>query len=153
MHLIIGAATFGVPIYAGVGLRSRQPGLSPMGFGLASTGFAALVFAQLGLGALVAGLRAGLVYNSWPLMDRHWIPPGAFGLTPWPRSIVDDVATAQFDHRIVAYVVVAYSLTQAFFAWRAAPRTALAWRTRRWPGWRWYYWFRSASRARIRRSR
>ena len=129
MHLMIAAATFGVLIYAGACLRRRQPEVSPAGFGLASAGFAALVFAQLGLGALVAGLRAGLVYNSWPLMDGHWIPSGAFGLSPWPRSIVDDVTTAQFDHRIVAYFVVAYSLAQAFFARRAAPRTALARRT------------------------
>src|ERR1700678_648220 len=126
MHLMIAAATFGVLIYAGVGLRSRQPEVSPAGFGVASGGFAALVFAQLGLGALVAGLRAGLVYNSWPLMDGRWIPPGAFGLSPWPRSVVDDVTTAQFDHRIVAYAVVAYALVQAFFAWRAAPGAALA---------------------------
>jgi cytochrome c oxidase assembly protein subunit 15 len=126
MHLMIAAATFGVLIYAGVGLRPRRPEASPAGFGLASGGFAALVFAQLGLGALVAGLRAGLVYNSWPLMDGHWIPSGTFGLSPWPRSIVDDVTTAQFDHRIVAYAVVVCSLAQAFFAWRAAPRTALA---------------------------
>jgi cytochrome c oxidase assembly protein subunit 15 len=129
MHLMIAAATFGVLIYAGVGLRPGKPEISPAGFGLASGGFAALVFAQLGLGALVAGLRAGLVYNSWPLMDGRWIPSGAFGLSPWPRSIVDDVTTAQFDHRIVAYGVVAYAVAQAFFAYRAAPRTALARRT------------------------
>jgi cytochrome c oxidase assembly protein subunit 15 len=126
MHLMIAAATFGVLIYSGVGLRRRQPEVSLAGFGLASGGFAALVFAQLGLGAVVAGLRAGLVYNSWPLMDGRWIPPGAFGLSPWPRSVVDDVTTAQFDHRIVAYAVVAYALVQAFFAWRSAPGTALA---------------------------
>jgi heme a synthase len=129
MHLMIAAATFGVLIYAGARLRRRRAEASVAGFGLASGGFAALVFAQLGLGALVAGLRAGLVYNSWPLMDGHWIPSGAFGMSPWPRSTVDDVTTAQFDHRIVAYVVVAYSLAQAYFAWRAAPRTALARRT------------------------
>jgi len=123
MHLLIAAATFGVSIYAGVGRRPRRP---PAGFGLASAGFAALVFVQLGLGALVAGLRAGLVYNTWPLMDGRWIPEGTFGLSPWARSIVDDVTTAQFDHRIVAYGVVAYALAQAFFAWRAAPGTALA---------------------------
>jgi cytochrome c oxidase assembly protein subunit 15 len=126
MHLMIAAATFGVLIYAGVGLRKRQPVVSPAGFGFASLSFAALVFAQLGLGALVAGLRAGLVYNSWPLMDGRWIPSGTFGLSPWPRSIVDDVTTAQFDHRIVAYAVVVYALVQAFLTWRSAPGTALA---------------------------
>ena len=126
MHLLIAAATFGVLIYAGVGLRRRRPNGASARLGLAAAGFAALVFVQLGLGALVAGLRAGLVYNSWPLMDGRWIPNGAFGLSPWPRSIVDDVTTAQFDHRIVAYGVVAYALALAYFAWRAAPGTALA---------------------------
>ena len=125
MHLLIAAATFGVLIHAAGGLRPRRPSVSA-GFGFSSALFAALVFVQLGLGALVAGLRAGLVYNSWPLMDGRWIPEGAFGLSPWPRSIVDDVGTAQFDHRIVAYAVVVYALVQAFLAGRAAPGTALS---------------------------
>ena len=78
MHWMIAAATFGVLVYAGVGLRRRrQSGASRAR--LAAGSFAALVFVQLGLGALVAGLRAGLVYNSWPLMDGHWIPQGRLG--------------------------------------------------------------------------
>src|SRR5271156_4438004 len=126
MHLLIAAATFGVLIYAGVGLTPRRPHGAPARWGVAAAGFAVLVFVQLGLGALVAGLRAGLVYNSWPLMDGRWIPNGAFGLPPWPRSIVDDVTTAQFDHRMVAYVVVSYGVMQAVFALRVAPGSALA---------------------------
>jgi heme a synthase len=126
MHLMIAAATFGALIHAGVGLWARRREAAAAGFRIAATAFAALVFAQLGFGALVAGLRAGLTYNTWPLMDGRWIPAGAFGLSPWPRSIVDDVATAQFDHRTVAYGIIAYALAQAFFAHRAAPGTALA---------------------------
>ena len=96
------------------------------GFALAAAAFVALVFAQLGFGALVAGLRAGLVYNTWPLMDGRVVPEGAFALSPWPRSIIDDVTTAQFDHRLIAYLVVAYALVQAWAAVRAAPGSALA---------------------------
>jgi cytochrome c oxidase assembly protein subunit 15 len=129
MHLMIAAATFGVLIYAGVGLRKRRETVTTLSFRVASVVFAALIFVQLGLGALVAGLRAGLTYNTWPLMDGRWIPSGAFGLSPWPRSIVDDVATAQFDHRMIAYAVAVYALGQAFFASRAAPGTMLATRS------------------------
>ena len=77
---------------------------------------------------MVAGLRAGLVYNTWPLMSGKWLPEGLFGLTPWPASIVDDVTTAQFDHRIVAYLVVVFALVAAFAAYRRAPGSSLAWR-------------------------
>jgi cytochrome c oxidase assembly protein subunit 15 len=73
-----------------------------------------LIFVQLGLGALVAGLRAGLIYNTWPLMDGRWIPAGLFASQPAIRSALDDVTTVQFDHRMTAYVVVAFALAQAF---------------------------------------
>ena len=126
IHLMIAAATFGALIYAAMASGERRREAAPRGFALAAAGFVALVFAQLGLGALVAGLRAGLVYNTWPLMDGRLVPEGAFALSPWPRSIIDDVATAQFDHRLTAYLVVTYALVQAFAAMRVAPSSALA---------------------------
>jgi len=129
IHLLIAAATFGVLVYAGAGFRARRPSPVSARFAPASIVFAALVFAQLGLGALVAGLRAGLVYNTWPLMDGRWVPEGAFALSPWPRSIVDDAGTVQFDHRMLAYGIVAFALAQSLVAARAAPGTALARRT------------------------
>ena len=59
-------------------------------------------------------------------MDGRLIPAGLFGLAPWPRSIVDDATTAQFDHRVVAYAVVLFALVHAFAARRRAPRSSLA---------------------------
>ena len=126
IHLMIAAATFGALIYAAMALSGRSREAVPKGFAVAAAGFVALVFAQLGLGAIVAGLRAGLVYNTWPLMDGRLVPEGAFALSPWSRSIIDDVATAQFDHRLIAYLVVTYALMQAWAAMRAAPQSALA---------------------------
>jgi len=128
LHLLIAAATFGGLIYAAVGLNERPRARAGAGFQAAAGALVALIFCQLGLGALVAGLRAGLAYNTWPLMDGGLIPAGAFGLAPWPRSIVDDVATAQFDHRLIAYAVVLFALALALAAQRRAPRSALAWR-------------------------
>ena len=126
IHLLIAAAVYGTLIYAAVGLSRRPGGAAPAGFRTAAAAFAALVFAQLGLGALVAGLRAGLVYNTWPLMDGKLIPSGLFALTPWARSILDDVTTAQFDHRMIAYVVVIFALVVAWAARRAAPGERVA---------------------------
>jgi cytochrome c oxidase assembly protein subunit 15 len=126
LHLLIAAATFAALVYAAVGLGPPRRARASSGFAASAAAFAALVFVQLGLGALVAGLRGGLIYNTWPLMSGKWLPEGLFGLTPWPASIVDDVTTAQFDHRLAAYVVVLFALVQARAAWRRWPASPLA---------------------------
>ena len=130
IHLMIAAATYAALIHTGVGAgASRKERYAP-GFVAAAWAFAALVSAQLGLGALVAGLRAGRIYNDWPTMGGRFLPGEAFGLSPWFRSIVDDAATAQFDHRLVAYGVVAAAVALAMAAARAAPGTKMALRAK-----------------------
>jgi cytochrome c oxidase assembly protein subunit 15 len=71
-----------------------------------------LVLVQIGAGALVAGLRAGYAYNTWPLMDDSFVPPSdeLLRLSPWWSNLVDNVALVQFDHRVIAYVLLALSL-------------------------------------------
>ncbi len=128
LHLLIAAATYATLIYAAVGLGPPRRASVDGGFAASAVALAALIFVQLGLGALVAGLRAGLIDNTWPLMSGKFLPDGLFGLTPWPASIVDDVTTAQFDHRIVAYLVVLFARAQAYAAWRRAPGSRLAYR-------------------------
>jgi heme a synthase len=126
LHLMIAAATFGALIYAAVGLGERpQPAAARRGFAISAWAFAALVFCQLGLGALVAGLRAGLIYNTWPLMGSSLVPGEAFRPNPL-QAIFGDAATAQFDHRMIAYTVVAFALVQAIAAPRAAPGSPLS---------------------------
>jgi cytochrome c oxidase assembly protein subunit 15 len=70
----------------------------------------ALIFVQSGLGALVAGLKAGLTYNTWPLMDGRFVPDGLMIQSPWYVNFFENVTTVQFDHRLVAYLVVALGL-------------------------------------------
>lgn len=69
-----------------------------------------LVYVQMLLGALVAGLHAGLIYNTWPSMDGRALPEGAFALRPWWRNFFENAGLAQFDHRLVAYIVAAVVL-------------------------------------------
>src|SRR6478672_10893285 len=126
LHLLIAAATFGALIYAAVGLGERQrPNTAPRGFAISAWIFAAIVFCQLGLGALVAGLRAGLIYNTWPLMGSSLVPGEAFRPNP-VQALFGDAATAQFDNRMIAYGVVAFTIVQAIAALRAAPGSPLA---------------------------
>jgi heme a synthase len=66
-----------------------------------SLAFVVLVYVQMLLGALVAGLHAGLIYNTWPSMDGRLFPEFNFNWT----SFFEDPGLAQFDHRIGAYIV------------------------------------------------
>ncbi len=68
-------------------------------------GLLALIFGQILLGALVAGLDAGLVYNTWPLMEGRVVPHGLLPGHPWWINFFATVKTVQFDHRVIAYLV------------------------------------------------
>jgi cytochrome c oxidase assembly protein subunit 15 len=109
-----------------VGLSERRrANTAPRGFAISAWIFTALVFCQLGLGALVAGLRAGLIYNTWPLMGSNLVPGEAFRPNAL-QAIFGDAATAQFDHRMIAYAVVAFAIVQGIAALHAAPGLPLA---------------------------
>lgn len=72
-----------------------------------------LVYLQVALGAFVAGLKAGLHYNTWPLMNGQVIPDDLFALSPWLTNFVENATTVQFNHRLVAYLVVAIGVIHA----------------------------------------
>ena len=61
-----------------------------------------LIFTQILLGALVAGLDAGLTYNTWPLMDGKWIPNGLATLSPAWLNFFENITMVQFQHRAMA---------------------------------------------------
>lgn len=70
-----------------------------------SIGLSTLIFIMVLSGGLVAGIRAGLAYNTFPLMNGHFIPPEIFMLEPWYRNFFDNMATVQFDHRLIAWIL------------------------------------------------
>jgi cytochrome c oxidase assembly protein subunit 15 len=78
---------------------------------------AALVYLQILSGALVAGHKAGMTYNTWPLMDGRLIPNGLGMLSPWWRNVIENITAAQFNHRLLAYCVVALGIWQAVSVW------------------------------------
>jgi cytochrome c oxidase assembly protein subunit 15 len=70
-----------------------------------AVGLAALVFVMALSGALVAGTHAGLEYNTFPLMNGRVVPVDAFAMEPWYRNLYDNLATVQFDHRLIAWLL------------------------------------------------
>ncbi|MBS7803996.1 COX15/CtaA family protein [Rhizobiales bacterium TNE-4] len=90
-----------------------------------------IVLVQIALGALVAGSRAGLTFNTWPLMDGRFVPSAdtLFAVSPWIENFADNVALVQFNHRIGAFVVLAVALIAAMKARAITPASPAALRT------------------------
>ena len=83
---------------------------------------------QIGLGALVAGSRAGLTYNDWPFMAGHLVPPMEHlaRLEPWWLNFLENITLIQFQHRMVAYGLLALALWHMVAARRKARGSSAA---------------------------
>ena len=122
LAFIIFALTFWTALSV---LRPQTAGevISPLLRGL-SHALAALVFCQVILGALVAGLRAGYRFNTWPLMEGSFVPKGAAMLRPFWRNFTENQALVQFDHRMLAYAV-ALIIAAMWFWYRSRAAAAV----------------------------
>jgi cytochrome c oxidase assembly protein subunit 15 len=74
--------------------------------GRCALGTVALVFTMVLSGGLVAGIRAGYAYNTFPLMNGHLVPPEIMLLDPWYLNFFHNMATVQFDHRLIAWLLI-----------------------------------------------
>jgi len=75
-----------------------------------ATTIAGLSFIQIIAGAFVAGTHSGKSYNTWPLMDGGFFPNGYGVMEPAWRNIFENTAAIQFNHRILAYLLVILTL-------------------------------------------
>lgn len=107
-HLTLACIIFTLLIWTAQRLASRQEIEWPARIRHGATALVVLVLAQIYLGALVAGLHAGLIYNTWPLIDGALVPDAArlFFETPWWRNLFENTLTVQFNHRMLAYAIV-----------------------------------------------
>lgn len=71
-------------------------------------------------GGFVAGDHAGLLYNTFPLMDGELVPSGYADLSPFVRNLTENAAAVQFDHRVLATVTAVLALVTAAWGLRAA---------------------------------
>ncbi len=119
VHLGVAVAIFGGLIWYAATLWPVA-GLADRGAHRLAVVAVALIFGQILIGAMVAGLDAGYVYNTFPDMNGDWLAEDIWYLEPGWRNLIDNPATVQFVHRCGAYLAV---LAVALLWWRAR-RTA-----------------------------
>ncbi len=112
VHLTLAFGILALVVWVARGLSPRGASAAETGSGLARA-ILVLLFLQVFLGGVVAGLDAGLVANTWPTMDGDLVPQGLFVAEPWWRNIFENPVTAQFDHRIMAYLILVVALVHA----------------------------------------
>lgn len=122
-HLGLAILIYAYMFYVALGLwlGKRRPANTPAGLRHATTLLAVLVFITILSGGFVAGLKAGFAYNTFPLMNGHWVPEAIFMQTPLWRNFFENVATVQFEHRLLATLV----FSSVILLWVAARRYSL----------------------------
>jgi cytochrome c oxidase assembly protein subunit 15 len=125
-HLLLALLIFAAIVWTLRRLGEQVPLAGSARLRITSAALVALTFVQLYLGALVAGLRAGLVYNTWPEIDGAFIPAGArlWFETPWWRNLFENTLTVQFEHRMTAYALFALAIFHACDALRSRAANA-----------------------------
>src|SRR5580698_440853 len=121
-HLVLACAIYVAIIWTAQRLGERPAMPVPPRIRFSAMALLLLVLLQIYLGALVAGLRAGYVYSTWPLIDDALVPDSArlFLDKPLWRNFFENTLTAQFDHRMIAYTIFACALWHAFDIARTA---------------------------------
>ncbi len=119
-HLAVAFVIFASIVWMAMTLSSQWRKLAAQGTTLA-LGFLALLFLQVAAGGFVAGLDAGHASYTWPKMNGAWLPDGLNSLSPGWRNAFENALAAQFNHRILAYLILFYALLQA---WRVPSGSA-----------------------------
>lgn len=125
-HLGLAVILFGALLWVALDVRGigaapgfDQPTLREVGRRRLAIVALAMIFLTMLSGALVAGLDAGLVYNTFPLMDGKLVPRGLFADEPWYLNLFENRLTVQFNHRCLAVLTVALTI----FVWSKFRRT------------------------------
>jgi cytochrome c oxidase assembly protein subunit 15 len=124
-HLVLACLIYAAVVWTGIRWQEERadspfPEITksapPLTIRAGAMGLVVLLLVQIYLGALVAGLRAGRAYNTWPLIDGGLVPQSArlfFDVPAW-RNFFENPLTVQFDHRMLGYVIGLLALLQLF---------------------------------------
>jgi len=108
LHLVTATILFGYILWVLFGLiaphQTRSRELKP--FARLTKWLLAIILLQIIYGAFVAGLKAGMVYNTFPKMGDRWVAEGVTAMSPFWINFTEGLAGVQFAHRYIAYIVV-----------------------------------------------
>ncbi len=124
LHLGMAFVLFGVILWTALGLLRPAPAaLGPKQGSVRRQMQAAFWLAALTMlaGGFVAGTGAGFTWNSFPLMDGSLLPPGGWDLSPWWQNLTRNLATVQWNHRVLATLAGLAALGAGIAGWRHLP--------------------------------
>ncbi|MCW8086032.1 COX15/CtaA family protein [Sabulicella glaciei] len=124
LHLGMAFLLFGVILWTALGLlRPVREALGPRQGSVRRQALAAFVLsvATMLAGGFVAGTRAGFTWNTFPLMDGRLVPAGYLDLSPLWTNLTLNLATVQFNHRLLATLTLLAAFGAALAAWRRLP--------------------------------
>ena len=113
VHLVLALSLYAALLWTALGVWRLGRGAVGAGPGWlrgVSGLLVALVALTIVAGGFVAGLKAGLTYNTFPLMDGHLVPDGYAALQPWVRNLTENIPAVQFDHRLLATITAVLAL-------------------------------------------
>jgi cytochrome c oxidase assembly protein subunit 15 len=126
-HLALAIGIYAYVLWVVFDLRRPQRNNNSVALSRMSWLVTSLVGLMILAGGFVAGTKAGYIFNTFPLMNGQFAPPGMYALQPWWSNLFENVATVQFNHRMIAYTLLIAALV---FYWRAA-KSSLPTDTRR----------------------
>jgi cytochrome c oxidase assembly protein subunit 15 len=106
-HLALALVIYAATLWTALGLLKTPRVAAPARLRRGAEIVLGLVSLTIVAGGFVAGLNAGLAYNTFPLMDGRLVPAGYAQLEPFIRNCFENVAAVQFDHRVLAMTTVA----------------------------------------------
>jgi len=120
-HLTLASVIYAAILWTAQQLVQQTHTEAPTRIRVGAFAIAMLLLLQIYLGALVAGLDAGLVFNTWPLIDGAFIPAAQrlWFIAPAWRNLFENALTVQFDHRMVAYMIWLLAVLHVYDALRA----------------------------------
>lgn len=119
-HLGLASIVFALLFRLGLSCRPTAAGKRPPSlFGAATNGTVALVFLTILAGAFVAGIDAGLTYNTFPRMGEGFAPDGYWALEPAWRNFFENIPSVQFNHRLLGGFTFLWVVALWLASWRA----------------------------------
>jgi len=120
-HLGLAFLIYGFMLWVALDLLFRERGLASDTMRGRASGMLAIIWLMVLSGALVAGIKAGYAYNTWPLMNGKIVPDEIMLIEPWYANIAYNMATVQFIHRCLALIIALMAVGLWFDVRREPP--------------------------------
>jgi cytochrome c oxidase assembly protein subunit 15 len=121
-HLALAALIFAAIVWTALGVGRMRQWQAAYGHWIGAL-IVFLILLQIAAGGFVAGLDAGQASDTWPKINGAFIPDGIYSLSPWWTNVFEDALTAQFNHRMLGYVIAILAMAHI---WNVSTLAGLA---------------------------